>query len=174
MTIEDAGPAVAPTTGSPAGDEASVLSDGVLVDVVRRLADAVVIADPGGAIIFWNQAAERLFGWSAAEAVGGTLDLIIPERLRQRHWEGWEAVMRTGVTRYGDTLLEVPAVHRDGRRLSIAFTVTLLTDPGSGRVTAVVAVLRDDTERWQQRREQRDELTRLRAELEASTGPALA
>jgi PAS domain S-box-containing protein len=165
MTIEYAGTSTPATTGSRSGDEEGALSDAVLADAVRQLADAVVIADAGGAIIFWNHGAERLFGWSARDAVGGTLDLIIPERLRHRHWEGWETVMRTGVTRYGDTLLEVPALHRDGRRLSIAFTVTLLTDPGSGRVTAVVAVLRDDTERWQQRRDQRDELTRLRAEL---------
>lgn len=165
MTIEDAGSVVPPPTDARLQEAERAMSDGVLADVMRRLADAVVIADPGGAIIFWNQGAERLFGWSAREAVGGSLDLIIPERLRHRHWEGWETVMRTGVTRYGDTLLEVPALHRDGRRLSIAFTVTLLTDPGSGRVTAVVAVLRDDTERWQQRRDQRDEIARLRAEL---------
>jgi PAS domain S-box-containing protein len=169
MTIEDAGVTVPTTTESRSGEVEQAMSDGVLADVMRRLADAVVIADPGGAIIFWNQGAERLFGWSARDAVGGNLDLIIPERLRHRHWEGWETVMRTGVTRYGDTLLEVPALHRDGRRLSIAFTVTLLTDAGSGRVTAVVAVLRDDTERWQQRRDQRDEVARLRAELATRT-----
>jgi PAS domain S-box-containing protein len=139
------------------------LSDQVLAELVREFADAVLVADPTGTIIFWNVAAERLFGWTAAEVTGRTMDVIIPERLRARHWEGWHHVMSTADTKYGDTLLEVPALHRQGHRLSIAFTVSLLTEPGSKRVTAVAAVLRDDTARWQQRRDQRDEIARLRA-----------
>ena len=144
------------------------VSDEILADLVRELADAVLVSDATGTITFWNVAAERLFGWTAAEAVGHTLDIIIPERLRARHWEGWHHVVSTGETKYGDTLLEVPALHRDGHRLSVAFTVSLLTDSESKRVTAVAAVLRDDTARWQQRRDQRDEVARLRAELAAS------
>jgi PAS domain S-box-containing protein len=144
--------------------ELPVVSNDTLAELVRAFADAVLIADPGGTIIFWNTSAERLFGWTAAEAQGNTLDLIIPARLRARHWEGWRHVIATGETRYGATLLEVPALHRDGRGLSVAFTVTLLTAPDTGQVTAVAAVLRDDTARWQQRREQRDEIARLRAE----------
>jgi PAS domain S-box-containing protein len=139
------------------------VSDQVLAEFVRELADAVLIADPNGTIIFWNAAAERLFGWTAAEVTGRTMDMIIPERLRARHWEGWHHVMSTAETKYGDTLLEVPALHREGHRLSIAFTVSLLIKPGSKQVTAVAAVLRDDTARWQQRRDQRDEIARLRA-----------
>jgi PAS domain S-box-containing protein len=143
--------------GGPAGrrlDEASLarLWDG--------LADAVVIADAAGTIVFWNDAAERLFGWPAADARGRTLDLIIPERLRARHWAGYERVMATGHTAYGDRLLEVPAVHRDGRTLSVAFTVTLLGDPGHAP-SHIVAVLRDETARWNERR---DLLARLRAQ----------
>ena len=144
------------------------VSDETLADLVRELADAVLVSDASGTITFWNVAAERLFGWTATEAVGQSLDIIIPERLRARHWEGWHHVMRTGETKYGDTLLEVPALRRDGHRLSVAFTVSLLTDPESKRVAAVAAVLRDDTARWQQRRDQRDEVARLRAELAAS------
>ena len=140
------------------------LPDDVLAELMRGLADAVLIADPAGRIMFWNAGAERLFGWSAGEAIGQSLDLIIPERLRARHWDGWNQTVRTGVTKYGDTLLEVPAQGRDGRKMSIAFTVSLLTDRDSGAVSAVAAVLRDDTERWQQRREQRDEIARLRAD----------
>jgi PAS domain S-box-containing protein len=138
--------------------------DAVLAEVVRSLADAVLIADAHGQIVFWNPAAERLFGWSEAEAVGQRLDLIVPERLRDRHWEGWHRVMATGETKYGDSLLEVPALRRDGSPLSIAFTVSLLTEPGTDEVTRVVAVLRDDTVRWQERREMNAELARLRAD----------
>ena len=139
------------------------MSDVLLAELVRGLADAVVIADGEGTITFWNDAAHRLFGWSASEAVGRTLDLIIPERLRARHWAGYVQTMATGRTRYGDRLLEVPAPHRDGRPLSIAFTVTLLREADSGPPTAIAAVLRDDTERWQERRQLRADLARFRA-----------
>ena len=146
----------APQTGGRIDDE-------LLARLVHDLADAVVIADADGTITFWNEAATRLFGWEQAEAIGRTLDLIIPERLRDRHWSGYREVMATGHTAYGDRLLEVPALHRDGRRLSIAFTVTLLHEDGNEQPSAIAAVLRDDTERFQERRRLRDELAALRA-----------
>lgn len=148
-------------TPDPKGDRAGgVPGEAELSRLWDGLADAVVIANPAGTIVFWNDAAERLFGWPAAEARGQTLDLIIPERLRTRHWTGYERVMATGQTSYGDRLLEVPALHPDGRTLSVAFTVTLLADPGHG-VSHIVAVLRDETARWNERR---DLLARLRAQ----------
>lgn len=147
----------------PTGD-AQPTTDADLVDLVHELADAVVIASADGTITFWNDAAERLFGWPATEAVGQSLDLIIPERLRERHWTGYRTVMATGHTSYGTRLLEVPALHRDGRPLSIAFTVTLLHRPGETLPHAIAAVLRDDTERWQERRRLRQELAALRAD----------
>lgn len=134
----------------------------VLAHLVEVLADAVVIADPDGIITFWNGAATRIFGWSVDEALGQSLDLIIPEAQRSRHWAGYRAVMASGHTRYGERLLEVPALHRDGRRISIAFTVTLIFSPGEDRPSAIAAVLRDDTERWQERRRLTQELARLR------------
>jgi PAS domain S-box-containing protein len=137
------------------------VTDAELAAVIRSLADAIVIAGAEGDIVFWNDAAVRLFGWSAAEAVGQSLDLIIPERLRQRHWTGYRETMRTGHTDYGDRLLEVPALHRDGRTLSVGFTVTLLTRDGESSPHAIVAVLRDETERWQERRRLRAEVQRL-------------
>lgn len=145
------------------------LDDAELAEAVRVLADAVVIADAEGRIVFWNDAATRLFGWPASEAVGASLDLIIPERQRERHWQGYGRVMATGHTDYGDRLLEVPALHRDGKRLSIAFTVTLLRRPGVATPHAIVAVVRDDTERWQEQRRLRDELAAARGE---GGGPA--
>lgn len=142
-------------------DDEAALSDDVLARLVRHMADAVIVADRAGTIVFWNDAATRLFGWSARDAIGERLDLIIPERLRDRHWTGWDQVVQTGVTRYGEQLLEVPALHQDGRRLSIAFTVSLLVEDGA--VSGIAAVLRDDTARWQERRALREQLAQARA-----------
>lgn len=139
------------------------VSEASLAALVHELADAVIVADPEGAIVFWNAAATRLFGWPPEEALGQTLDLIIPERLRDRHWAGYRGTMASGHTVYGDRLLEVPALHRDGRRLSIAFTVTLLREHGESRPSGIAAVLRDDTERWEDRRQLRQEVAQLRA-----------
>jgi PAS domain S-box-containing protein len=97
-----------------------------LNQLVAAVADAVVVTDASGAIALWNAAAERMFGFAASEALGQSLDLIIPERLRQRHWEGFHKTMLTGQTKYGTDLLRVPAVNKGGRTLSIAFTVALL------------------------------------------------
>jgi PAS domain S-box-containing protein len=119
--------------------------------VVEALGDAVVISDRDGVIRFWNDAAERLFGFTKTEALGNSLDLIIPERLRARHWAGYNNVMSTGDTRHAGDVLRVPAVHKDGRPISIAFTVGLLFGP-QREVTDIVAVLRDDTQRFAQER----------------------
>ena len=130
-------------------------------------AEAVIFADRAGVIRYWGGGAEAVFGHSAADALGNSLDLIIPERLRERHWSGFNDVMATGHTSYGDRLLEVPALHADGRRMSIAFTVTLVRGPAGPEdesPTAIAAVLRDDTERWQERRQMREEMARMRAE----------
>ena len=118
---------------------------------VEALGDAVVVADASGAITVWNPAAERLFGLTQAEALGNSLDLIIPERLRERHWAGYERTMTSGETRYAHDVLRVPAVHKDGRALSIAFTVGLLNGP-QGTVTGIVAVIRDETQSFTEKR----------------------
>jgi len=140
-----------------------MIGEAVLAQLVRDLADAVVVADRDGKITFWNDAAERMFGWPTEDAVGQTLDLIIPERLRGRHWEGFRETMATGETKYAGALLEVPALHRDGRQLSIAFTVTLITADDPAHPDAIAAVIRDDTEHWHERRRLRKELEELRA-----------
>jgi PAS domain S-box-containing protein len=118
---------------------------------VEALGDAIVVADASGAITVWNPAAERLFGLTQAEALGNSLDLIIPERLRERHWAGYERTMTSGETRYAHDVLRVPAVHKDGRALSIAFTVGLLNGP-QGTVTGIVAVIRDETQSFTEKR----------------------
>lgn len=138
--------------------------------VVREAAEAIVVSDPGGSIVAWNGGAERVFGYPAAEALGRSLDLIIPEKQRARHWAGYEKTMATGETRYGDTLLKVPATHRDGRRLSIEFSVALLRD-ADGKVAAIAAVIRDASERWAADRELRQRLAEAERRLRELEGP---
>jgi len=140
-------------------------------DLPRRLLDgspdAILIADREGTVRYWNAAAERVFGFSTADVLGASMDLITPERLRARHWAGWEAVMKTGVTRYGEgQLLAVPALHKDGRQLSIEFSIQLLKDAG-GRIEWVVAVIRDVTERHGREKALRAQLKGLEAKAGA-------
>ena len=119
--------------------------------LVEAAGDAIVAADAQGRITLWNPAAERIFGFARGEALGQSLDLIIPERFRQRHWQGYDKVMRSGETRYGADVLRVPALRKDGKPLSIAFTVALLKS-ADGRVESIVAIMRDDTARWNEER----------------------
>jgi PAS domain S-box-containing protein len=136
--------------------------------LVEAIGDAVVVCDAAGAIIVWNDAAVRMFGFTREDALGQSLDLIIPERQRQRHWDGYNKSMSTGETRYGSDVLRVPALHKDGRTLSIAFTVAMLYDDAH-KVTAIVAVVRDETVRWAEERQLRVRL----AQLEAAAKPAV-
>jgi PAS domain S-box-containing protein len=126
------------------------------------MGDGVVISDAKGDIIFWNAAAQRIFGYSSSEALGKSLDIITPERFRERHWDGYKKSMDTGTTRYGTTLLTVPALHKEGKPLSIAFTVAMLTDD-SGKVTGIAAIVRDDTERFQNDRALKKRIADLEA-----------
>jgi PAS domain S-box-containing protein len=119
--------------------------------IIDASGDAVVFADRDGVIRLWNRGAERIFGYSRTEAIGRTLDLIIPEKLRGRHWDGYRRVMETGVTRYGDEVLAVPATHKDGSRRSIEFTVALVRDDGYDLI-GIAAVMRDVTARFEKER----------------------
>jgi PAS domain S-box-containing protein len=130
--------------------------------LIEASGDAIIIADPAGRVVAWNQGATSMFGYDADEAIGQTLDLIIPERLRARHWDGYHRTMQTGTTAYADRLLAVPGQRRDGTRLSLEFRVTVLTDP-SGRPEAIAAILRDVTERWEADRQLRSQLAQLTA-----------
>ncbi|MEP9355646.1 PAS domain S-box protein [Xanthobacter sp. KR7-65] len=135
-----------------------------LAQLLDAVGDALVVCDTAGEIAFWNPAAERMFGYSPEEALGRSLDIIIPERQRQRHWDGYHETMRTGVTRYGTSLLRVPAIHKDGHALSIAFTVALLRS-ADGASTHVASVIRDETERWKEERDLRKRLAEAEARL---------
>lgn len=154
---------------STAGPAVPSLAPEELARLVEGAADAIVVADPDGRIVLWNASATRLFGHEAERALGQSLDLIIPTPQRARHWEGYETVMATGQTRYGTQLLQVPALHADGSRLSIAFTVSLLT-AADGRVTAIAAILRDETARFNEDRDLRRRLRELEAALATPAG----
>jgi PAS domain S-box-containing protein len=120
--------------------------------LVEQLPASVIVADREGRITLWNRASEALFGFSAAEAVGQSLDLIVPERLREAHWAGFDRSLASGTTKYAGQVLMTRATHKDGRRLYVEFSFGMLTD-ASGNVTGVVAVGRDGTERFLAQRE---------------------
>jgi PAS domain S-box-containing protein len=136
----------------------------VAASIVAGSADAILFTDRRGAIRLWNAGAERMFGFTAAEAVGQTLDLIIPERLRSRHWQNWDRVMETGVTRYATDTLAVPAVHKDGSALSIEFTIQLVRD-GAGTILGPAAIIRDVSARFAREKELRARLKELEAKV---------
>jgi PAS domain S-box-containing protein len=135
--------------------------------LANAIGDAVVISDAAGDITYWNPAATRMFGYTQEEALGKTLDVIIPERLRGRHWEGYHKTMATGQTRYGNDVLRVPAVDKAGRSLSIAFTVALLHSP-QGELNGIVAVIRDETARFQEERALKKRIAELEAQGQQS------
>jgi PAS domain S-box-containing protein len=127
--------------------------------IIREAADAIVYADAAGTIRFWNSGAERVFGYAAAEAIGQSLDLIIPERLRGRHWEGFRQVMQSGKSRYGaGGLLAVPAQRNDGTRISVEFTIVPLRD-AAGRMLGLAAILRDVTQRFNEMKALKEQLS---------------
>ncbi|WP_417516322.1 PAS domain S-box protein [Minwuia sp.] len=134
-------------------DEAELAALGVAT--ITGIPDAVVYCDARGHIRFWNRGAERIFGYSAAEALGQSLDIIIPERLRKRHWNGYFNMMKTGKSRHdADEMLSVPATTRSGATISVQFSVAPLKDE-NGAIEGIISILRDETETY-------NELRRLR------------
>jgi PAS domain S-box-containing protein len=133
--------------------------------LVSGMSEAVVFADATGLIQFWNRGATRMFGFAEAEALGHLLDIIIPEGLRSRHWQGYQATMETGQSRYGEGhLLSVPAIRKDGMRISVEFTIVPFTGD-AGQMVGIAAIMRDGTTRF-------EELRALRKELAARPAPA--
>ena len=130
--------------------------------ILSTRSDAIIAADRDGVIRFWNPGAERIFGHSSAEAVGQSLDLIIPERLRDRHWQGFVSVMRSGQSRYGESdLLSVPALRKDGASISVQFTIVPLRT--AGEMAGMAAIIRDVTPQFQEMRDLKRVLSELKA-----------
>jgi PAS domain S-box-containing protein len=143
-----------------------MIDENLYRQIVEGSPDAIIVGDGDGVIRLWNAGARAIFGFTAEEAVGKSMDLIIPERLRARHWDGYRKVMVTGVSRYGSgDLLAVPALTKDGRTISIEFTIQMVKDAG-GRIAASVATIRDVTKRFQREKE----LGKRLKELEAKAG----
>ena len=143
--------------------------------VCRRLvdeaSDAIIYADREGIVRLWNTGAAAMFGYVAAEALSQSLDLIIPEKLRGRHWDGYHKVMTTGETRYGPgELLAVPGVRKDGTRISLEFSIAMLRDE-QGSLVGIAAILRDVSERFERDRTLRKRLAELEAQLRPATPP---
>jgi PAS domain S-box-containing protein len=128
--------------------------------IVRNSSEAVMFADRDGNIRLWNSGAETMFGFSAAEAEGQSLDLIIPENLRGRHWEGYHQVMASGVTRYGTELLAAPGIRKDGSRLSLEFSMVIVRGD-DGAVLGTAAIIRDITARWQKEKALKERIRTL-------------
>jgi PAS domain S-box-containing protein len=136
------------------------ISHAVAEAILSMRSDAIIAADREGIIHFWNSGAGRLFGYSPDEAISRSLDFIIPERLRQRHWDGYRRVMETGKSRYGESdVLSVPAVRKDGTIISVEFTVVPLQN--AGRMIGMVAIMRDVTSRFNEMRALKRKLAEL-------------
>lgn len=131
----------------------------LLEQLLNDAPDAILVADQEGVIRFWNHGAETIFGFTAGEAIGQSLDLIIPTALRGRHWEGYRRVMATGETKYVTDLLTVPGARRDGTRLSLEFSMVLLRD-AAGTIVDCAAIMRDVSARWQREKELKARLAR--------------
>ncbi len=138
-------------------------------EIVEKARDAVITSDREGLIGLWNTGAERMFGYSRSEALGQSLALIIPESLRNRHWEGYRKVMAAGGSRYESKLLAVPALRKDGSRISVEFTLVPIQDE-NGRLEGIAAIIRDVTERWNREKATRQRLAQLeeRCRVEAA------
>lgn len=134
--------------------------------IVGNAGDAMIFADTDGRIELWNQGAEDIFGHTEEEALGESLDIIIPKQLRDRHWDGYYTAMEQGSTTYerGDRL-SVPAVRKDGERLSVAFTVTLIDD-SDGKLAGIAAILRDVTDQWDAQQERTERIQELEGRID--------
>ncbi len=135
-----------------------IIPPGLIEAFLATASDAIIATDHVGVINFWNPGAVRIFGFTADEAIGRSLDLIIPENLRARHWTGFNRVMETGVSHYGHgDLLSVPALTKAGRRVSVEFTIVMLKDEQNHPIGAG-AILRDVTERFEESRKLKRQL----------------
>ena len=140
--------------------------DNYLKQLVNNAPEAVLISDKKGIIRFWNKGAEQMFGYTSAEAVGQSLDLIIPENLRNRHWEGYLRVMDSGETKYKTGLLSSPGICKKGSRVSLEFSMVLLRNE-AGEMQGCASIMRDITERWKREKELKERLTACEMKLAA-------
>ena len=147
--------------------------DRLLNQAVKDAPDAILISDRDGIIRFWNRGAEQMFGHTADEATGQSLDLIIPENLRGRHWDGYHRVMMSGETKYKTGLLSSPGIRKDGSRISLEFSMALLRNE-AGQMQGCASIMRDVTERWKKEKELKERLNVCETKLAGSSAEAPA
>jgi PAS domain S-box-containing protein len=146
----------------------SLLNSSLLNGILQSSSEAIMASDVEGKILFWNPGATRIFGFDATEALGQSLDLIIPEKLRARHWQGYHHVMATGQSRYSEgDLLSVPALTKDGRRISVEFTIVMLHDD-HGTAIGMASIMRDSTARFEEMKSLRRRIAALENAAPAS------
>ncbi len=146
-------------------------NDSLCRTIVESSPDGVIFSDQEGIIRLWNAGAETIFGYTAEEAVGKSLDIIVPETIRERHWDGYFRVMKTGTTKYGKDLLSVPGIRKDGSRVSLEFSVALIRDE-DGALLGVSAILRDVTARWKKEKEMKERIAALEGSAKGSGSPS--
>lgn len=135
-------------------------------EIVTKAGDAIIFADRDGRIQLWNQGAEDIFGYTENEALDESLDIIIPERFRDRHWEGYTNAMERGETTHDrGERLSVPAVRKDGERISVAFTVTLVPDTND-ELVGIAAILRDVTDQWEAQQDRKERIEELEERID--------
>ena len=120
--------------------------------ILDQVADAVICADRSGTVVRWNQACAALFGYSAQEALGQSVELIIPEHLRAAHWSGFDAAMTKGALKLQGRPTLTRAVHKSGRRLYVEMSFAIVKGDADREVLGAVAVARDATERVERER----------------------
>lgn len=130
--------------------------------ILEEANDAIMFSDRQGLIRLWNRGAEQMFGYIASEVLGRSLDLIIPENLRERHWDGYFRVMESGSSRYSTEMLSAPALRKDGTRISTEFCMVMVKGEG-GEVLGVAAIIRDVSTRWQREKEMKERIRALEA-----------
>ena len=135
--------------------------------IIAASSDAIMFSDCEGIIRIWNSGSERMFGFSSDEALGQSLDLIIPENLRGRHWDGYHRVMQSGSSRYSTDLLSAPALRKDGTRLSTEFSMVMVKDD-DGAMVGVAAIIRDVSARWQREKELKERIKALEERKDSS------
>ena len=146
-----------------------MINDEMPAKFLAETSDGVMVTDAVGVITYWNAGCARIFGFTADEAIGRSLDIIIPVSLRDRHWQGYHETMRTGVTHYGEgQLLSVPALRKDGTRISVEFTIVPFMD-AQGRMTGIASIMRDATARFEEMRGLRKRITELEAPQPSKT-----
>jgi PAS domain S-box-containing protein len=133
--------------------------------LLEQAPDAVIYADTAGVVRYWNAGAERIFGHTAAKAIGQRLDFVVPEQFREAHWTGFDRAIADGDTKYRGQALPTRAERADGTTIYVELSFAILQD-ASGATKGALACARDITERFEHDRTSRRRLRELEQELE--------